>query len=171
MEIKLFEFGEFTFSNLDDLEGQVKGEREGNEKERVANSITLFGFNSSRGQNGNATRRLDFDSELCRMSAIAKTHSPAIFSARNRDHHYQSDNGTYYVYSKGSPESMVNIVSKDSVPQNYQEVVREYASQGLRVLAIGHRLIKSREVNLSRVEVEQGLVFDGFEVFENRLKP
>lgn len=74
-----------------------------------------------------------------------------------------------FLYCKGSPEAMLKIFLEDTVPKNYDEILREYTSQGYRVLAIGHRKVDNPK--LGRLELEKDLVFDGFEVFENSLKP
>lgn len=56
MEIKLFEFGEFSFSN-----------------EQSDNSEIIMAFDSKRGHKGFVYKRFDFDSQLFRMSAIGKS--------------------------------------------------------------------------------------------------
>ena len=50
--------------------------------------------------------------------------------------------GQSYVYTKGSPEAMLKIMNEKSVPANYKEVLKEYASSGFRILAIAHRKIE-----------------------------
>ena len=77
----------------------------------------------------------------------------------------------YYLYIKGSPEIMTNIYDPSTVPKNYHQMLKKYTCMGFRVLAIGHRLVKEKEVKLERLELEKDIVFDGFEIFENRLKP
>lgn len=47
----------------------------------------------------------------------------------------------HYAYAKGSPEIMLTIMEKSSVPSNYQEVLKEYTSNGFRVLAIASKKI------------------------------
>ena len=37
---------------------------------------------------------------------------------------------------------MVKIMNEKSVPVNYKEVLKEYASSGFRILAIAHRKIE-----------------------------
>ena len=97
----------------------------------------VLGFDSVRGHHGFVARRMDFDSELFRMSAIAKATYPTI--SVEHDGSLETDSENYFVYTKGSPEHMRKIFLRESVPTNYNEIVNEYASQGLRVLAIGHR--------------------------------
>jgi cation-transporting ATPase 13A3/4/5 len=49
------------------------------------------------------------------------------------------DGEYYYVYSKGSPEIMLTIMNKKSVPEDYQSVLKKYTSNGFRVLAIASK--------------------------------
>lgn len=51
----------------------------------------------------------------------------------------QSD---FYIYSKGSPEHMLSIFDKQTVPKDYQKVLKKYTCMGFRVLAIGHKLLR-----------------------------
>ena len=71
MEIKLFEFGEFEVKKVE---------------ERVTDN--LFTFDSKRGDHGASYRQFDFDSQLFRMSTIAKS---------------TLTNNEFYIYTKGSP--------------------------------------------------------------------
>lgn len=139
MEAKLFEFGEFQVS------------QENRHHEHI-----LFSFDSKRGHRGDVYKRFDFDSQLFRMSTIAKSNVT------------QDD---FYIYTKGSPETMFKIFNPSTVPEDFEETLKEYASLGFRILAIGSRRLKEAELKMERAEVECDLEFDGFEVFENRLKP
>jgi cation-transporting ATPase 13A3/4/5 len=63
-------------------------------------------------------------------------------------------------------------MKKSSVPNNYNNILREYASHGFRVLAIGSKSVSEAEIKeWGREQMEENLVFNGFEVFENPLKP
>ena len=53
----------------------------------------------------------------------------------------QKDLEEYYIYCKGAPEIMRNIFSKEFLPENYTEVVREFSEQGIRLLAMGYKTI------------------------------
>lgn len=46
-----------------------------------------------------------------------------------------------HVYAKGSPEMMLTIMKKTSIPKNYNEILKEYASHGFRVLAIASKAV------------------------------
>lgn len=45
------------------------------------------------------------------------------------------------VLAKGSPEMMLTIMKKNSIPKNYNDILKEYASHGFRVLAIASKTI------------------------------
>ena len=86
----------------------------------------LFAFESKRGHNGVVLKRFDFDSQLFRMSTIARG----------------SLDDDVFIYTKGSPEAMLSIFHRSSVPENYHQMLKYYASQGFRILAIGSRRLK-----------------------------
>lgn len=67
---------------------------------------------------------------------------------------------------------MLTIMKSSSVPKNYNEVLKEYASHGFRVLALASKNLNKMEAPLecTRAEAEKDLVFNGFEVFDNPLK-
>ena len=55
------------------------------------------------------------------------------------------EGGSLFSYAKGSPEMMATIMEKTSIPQNYNEVLKEYTSNGFRVLAIGSKRIQGND--------------------------
>ena len=88
----------------------------------------IFSFESDRGQRGEVYQRYDFDSTLQRMSVVVRAASKEL-----------------YAYAKGSPEMMATIMEKGSIPSNYNEVLKEYTSNGFRVLAIGSKRIQGND--------------------------
>lgn len=60
-------------------------------------------FTSSRGHKGDVYKRFDFDSQLFRMSAVGMS----------------STSSNLHIYVKGSPEMMIDIFKKDTIPSNY----------------------------------------------------
>lgn len=67
---------------------------------------------------------------------------------------------------------MVTIMEKSSIPSNYDVVLKQYASHGFRVLAIASKSISEGQLkSITRSEAESQLIFNGFEIFENKLKP
>ena len=66
---------------------------------------------------------------------------------------------------------MLTVLDPSTVPPNYELMLSRYASKGFRVMAIGSRKLEEEELAAGREKVERNLNFDGFEVFENELKP
>jgi magnesium-transporting ATPase (P-type) len=67
---------------------------------------------------------------------------------------------------------MATIMDKRSIPSDYDKTLKQYASHGFRVLAIASKPISEGQMKtISRSDAESQLIFNGFEVFENKLKP
>lgn len=101
----------------------------------------------------------EFVSSLRRMSVIVrKLASP-----------------TMEVSVKGAPEVMKDICTPESMPEDYQETLYKYTHRGYRVIACASRQLTGMKWHklhkLKRHEVETGLTFLGFIIFENKLKP
>ncbi|KAG0032683.1 hypothetical protein BGZ81_010294 [Podila clonocystis] len=104
-------------------------------------------------------RCFEFVSTLRRMSVIVKRlHSPGMD-----------------VYVKGAPEVMTDICAKDSLPLDYQEKLSYYTHHGYRVIACAYKAMPTlnfvRAQRVKRDLIESDLIFLGFIVFENKLKP
>lgn len=103
-------------------------------------------------------RQFQFSSHLQRMSVITKS----------------SDSDAYNVYCKGSPE-MITSLSNSSVPEDILTILKEYTTQGYRVIALGERnlgvLTEEEVAKFHREDVECNLNFIGLIVLENKLKP
>ncbi|KAL9560358.1 hypothetical protein PS6_000297 [Mucor atramentarius] len=101
----------------------------------------------------------EFVSSLRRMSVIVR----------------RLANPTMEVFVKGAPEVMKDICTPESMPEDYQERLYKYTHRGYRVIACASRQllgVKWHKLHkLKRNEVETGLTFLGFIVFENKLKP
>lgn len=48
---------------------------------------------------------------------------------------------------------MIDIFKPETIPANYTEILKQYTSQGYRVLAIGCRQVDESSLNLSRLEL------------------
>lgn len=67
---------------------------------------------------------------------------------------------------------MATIILPETIPKNYKDILNQYASNGFRVLAIASKSIDPSVMKtIPRPEAENNLSFNGFEVFENKLKP
>lgn len=90
------------------------------------------------------------------------------------------------VYVKGAPEIMSDICHPSTctpfpkaalmiVPADYEEILDFYTHHGYRVIALATKSLpnvsKRRVQRMKRQEAESDLVFLGFIVFENKLKP
>jgi len=91
------------------------------------------------------------------------------------------------VYVKGAPEIMSDIcqpstcipphprIQVNIVPSDYEEILDFYTHHGYRVIALATKSLpgvsKRRVQRMKRQEAESNLVFLGFIVFENKLKP
>ncbi|KAF9116054.1 hypothetical protein BGX27_005083 [Mortierella sp. AM989] len=104
-------------------------------------------------------RCFEFVSALRRMSVIVKRlHSPGMD-----------------IFVKGAPEVMTDICVKESLPLDYTERLAYYTHHGYRVIACAYKSMPNlnfvRAQRVKREQVESDLVFLGFIVFENKLKP
>ncbi|CAH2008119.1 unnamed protein product [Acanthoscelides obtectus] len=84
-------------------------------------------------------------------------------------------NGTHFeYYCKGSPEMILNFVKKESVPDDFGDVLESYTQEGYRVIAIAHKVLKMSYAKVQKVQrdvIEKDLDLLGLIVLENRLKP
>jgi len=103
-------------------------------------------------------RRFDFSSKLSRMSVIVQN---------LRDLKYR-------LYAKGAPEKMKELCIQSSLPKNFSEVLARYTKKGFRVLAVATRQLNinyQQCQKVSREILEQKLIFLGFLILQNKLKP
>lgn len=77
-------------------------------------------------------------------------------------------------FCKGSPEAILKLSKKNTIPKNYFEELHKYAFNGYRVLAYGCKRLENiswRQIQkLSRNEIESNLDFLGFIIMQNKLK-
>ncbi|KAJ2007141.1 hypothetical protein H4R26_000960 [Coemansia thaxteri] len=103
-------------------------------------------------------RTFDFSAALRRQSVVAKR-----LGARYNE-----------VYVKGAPEAIRELCFSDTIPRDFNRVLLEYTNHGYRVIALAGKSLKMSWPKLQRLKrdaVEQDLIFMGFLVFENKLKP
>lgn len=104
-------------------------------------------------------KSFEFVSQLRRASVIVKTFG-----------HQSGD-----IYVKGAPECMKDICRPESFPADYDELLSYYTHKGYRVIGCATKHIKRlnwvKAQKMRRDEVESGLEFAGFIIFENKLKP
>ncbi|EPY53277.1 P-type ATPase [Schizosaccharomyces cryophilus OY26] len=106
------------------------------------------------------TRNFQFSSALKRQSSVANVR-------------VAGGNHRTFVSVKGAPEVIATMLNK--VPENYEKVYKEYGRKGSRVLALASKYFKNfvsenKVTDLTREEIESGLEFAGFLVFNSPLK-
>ena len=103
-------------------------------------------------------KRFDFVSKLQRMSVLVKNTKEDYFK----------------VYCKGSPEKIRELCKPETIPNNYNRILSLYSNQGLRVFALSFKLLKMHYLQsekLARESVEHDLIFLGFFIVKNKLRP
>ncbi|XP_047526862.1 polyamine-transporting ATPase 13A3-like isoform X1 [Vanessa atalanta] len=80
----------------------------------------------------------------------------------------------YYV--KGAPEKVAGMCDPDSLPDNFSTVLNEYTSNGFRVIGLAYKKLdrKMKWVDAQRLKretIECDMMFLGFLVMQNSLKP
>lgn len=81
---------------------------------------------------------------------------------------------TFEYFCKGSPEMLLNFVRKESVPENFHDVLESYTQEGYRVIALAHKELKLSYAKVQKIQkeiIEKDLTLLGLIVMENRLKP
>ncbi|XP_058265478.1 cation-transporting ATPase 13A2 isoform X2 [Hemibagrus wyckioides] len=102
-------------------------------------------------------RRFPFSSSLQRMSVVT----------------VGSGGGSAYSFLKGAPEMVASHCVNESVPSQFTNTLREFASEGFRVLALAYKELDAQTdlSSIERVEVEADLQFLGLLVMKNQVKP
>ncbi|XP_069583248.1 probable cation-transporting ATPase 13A4 isoform X1 [Ranitomeya imitator] len=81
----------------------------------------------------------------------------------------------FLVFMKGAPEMVEQFCKPDTVPLNYHRELEHYTLQGFRVIALAYKTLATNNAqiieSLEREEVESDLVFLGFLIMENKIKP
>ena len=102
-------------------------------------------------------QRFDFESKLQRMSTIVKNIPETNFLC----------------FCKGSPEKISELCNKNTLPENFNEVLNKYTSKGFRVLALSCKIMKmtyDQAMKISRSNIEKNLIFLGLLIIQNELK-
>ena len=102
-------------------------------------------------------RRFDFESKLQRMSSVVKSLTGTSFMC----------------YCKGSPEKISELCQENTIPDNFNEVLNRYTSQGFRVLALSCKVMQmtyDQAIEIPRDLAEKDLIFLGLLIVENQLK-
>ncbi|CAI5985671.1 unnamed protein product [Closterium sp. NIES-64] len=117
-------------------------------------------------------RRFDFDSDLRRMAvAVLHVHPGVVRSAGGEG----AAAAPMSLLVKGAPESIRPLCTPASLPRDFEEQLKALTLGGSRVLAVASRslshLTLQQVAEASRADMERELVFSGFLVLENPIKP
>ena len=160
MEVKIFEFSEGKFELYHEEQPATLANNPISFDQNLVKNEDDILFTINRTDSLlNVLKRYDFSSELQRMSVLVKY--------IEEDH----NNSSYCCFTKGSPEMVKKLSNTNSIPNDYDQVLDEYAKRGLRLLAISYKFIKKPVVALSRDFLEKDLNFLGFLMLENPVKP
>jgi cation-transporting ATPase 13A2 len=103
-------------------------------------------------------KRFDFYSKVAMMSVITRN----------------TLTGQIRGFAKGSPEKMYGLCNKNTLPSDFDDMLKMYTECGFRVIAIAEKPLDPSILNQSdikRDEVETNLNFLGFIIMQNKLKP
>ena len=79
----------------------------------------------------------------------------------------------FLCFCKGSPEKISELCNKNTLPENFNEVLNKYTSKGFRVLALSCKIMKmtyDQAMKISRSNIEKNLIFLGLLIIQNELK-
>ncbi|XP_017268981.1 probable cation-transporting ATPase 13A3 isoform X2 [Kryptolebias marmoratus] len=104
-------------------------------------------------------RQFPFSSALQRMSVVAR-----LLGEKRMD-----------AYMKGAPEVVAGLCTKETVPEDFAEVLECYTKQGFRVIALARRRLEAKlswhkVQNISRDHIETNMEFLGLIIMQNKLK-
>ncbi|XP_040284285.1 probable cation-transporting ATPase 13A4 isoform X2 [Bufo bufo] len=81
----------------------------------------------------------------------------------------------FLVFMKGAPEMVEQFCAPETVPLNFSKELEHYTLQGFRMIALAYKKLATNNVqiieSLEREHVESDLIFLGFLIMENKLKP
>ncbi|KAJ6784857.1 hypothetical protein PWT90_00877 [Aphanocladium album] len=151
LDLKMFEFTNWSFEEGTQSTGDGEDDESG------------LAPSTAKPPNGQlelgVLKSFEFVSQLRRASVVVRQ-----FGKKSGD-----------IFVKGAPEAMREICDPDSFPADYEELLSHYTHKGYRVIGCATRHIKKlswiKVQKMTREEVESGLRFVGFIIFENKLKP
>ncbi|GJP34697.1 hypothetical protein CLOM_g19107 [Closterium sp. NIES-68] len=118
-------------------------------------------------------RRFDFDSDLRRMAVAVLQVHPAVVGQGGGKAGAAAAPMSLLV--KGAPESIRPLCTPASLPADFEGQLKALTLSGSRVLAVASRSLSHLSLQQvteeSRSELERELVFCGFLVLENPIKP
>ena len=105
-------------------------------------------------------KQFTFSSSTARMSVITR--------ALGDDH--------FHVFTKGAPEKLEELCRSETIPEDFHRRLKSLTLKGFRVIGLAHKKLPS-EINwlkvqkMKRDQAEKDLIFLGFLIMQNTLKP
>ena len=161
IDVKMFENTDWI---LEDKQNEIKNNDENDNGSDLRNNKILFcakpkDINELNSYQIEVYKRFDFNSNLQRMSVIGK----------------DANENYYKIYCKGSPEKIKKLCLIETIPKNFEEILDYYAAKGYRLLAMASQFIEINDINkielIQREKVENKMIFLGFLIVTNKLKP
>ena len=103
-------------------------------------------------------RKFEFATNLQRMSVLVRDVNDDFFK----------------VFSKGSPEQIRDSCLKETIPPDFNDVLKKYTMKGFRVLAFSYKNVKISYLEsqtIKREKLENKMIFLGLLIVQNQLKP
>ena len=103
-------------------------------------------------------RTFEFATNLQRMSVLVRDVNDDFFK----------------VFSKGSPEQIRDSCLKETIPPDFNDVLKKYTMKGFRVLAFSYKNVKISYLEsqtIKREKLENKMIFLGLLIVQNQLKP
>ena len=79
----------------------------------------------------------------------------------------------YKIFCKGSPQKIKELCLSETIPDDFNEILKKYSTKGLRVNALGMKLVKMsylQSQQVKREKIENNFIFLGLVIFKNKLK-
>ena len=158
IDVKMFENTEWI---LEDKQSELENNNENINNDENNNNKIIFSVKPKKIKSYKLDiyKRFDFTSNLQRMSVIGKE--------KKEDY--------YKIFCKGSPEKLRKLCLNETIPTNFNETLDTYTSKGYRVLAMASKFIKIDDIetfeSIQREKVEKNMIFLGFLIVTNKLKP
>lgn len=119
-----------------------------------SSSQNLIVKDSKSGEEWIHIKTFPFTSETARQTVLAKNQR----------------SGEIKIVVKGAPETIKALCDETSLPENFDEILKNLTSQGLRIIAYAQKDGTEEDAEKNRFVVEDKIKFEGFAILRNDLK-
>ncbi|CBY41291.1 unnamed protein product, partial [Oikopleura dioica] len=119
-----------------------------------SSSQNLVVKDSKSGEEWIHIKTFPFTSETARQTVLAKNQR----------------SGEIKIVVKGAPETIKALCDETSLPENFDEILKNLTSQGLRIIAYAQKDGTEEDAEKNRFVVEDKIKFEGFAILRNDLK-